>query len=102
MYMHVLGGNLMATRVVRMAMTQARVNLGSLVRAVRVEKDIVVLEKDGIPVAGLIDIDALDDYLELTDPALRRRIKANMKAYHAGRGRPARAFLAELKREKSH
>jgi antitoxin (DNA-binding transcriptional repressor) of toxin-antitoxin stability system len=80
-------------------MTKARTNLGSLVRSVHVEGDVVVLEKDGIPVAGLVGIDALDDYLETTDPALRRRIRASMKAHRSGRGRPAREFLDELKAE---
>ncbi|HUT75995.1 MAG TPA: hypothetical protein VM221_14305 [Armatimonadota bacterium] len=89
----------MANRVVRMPMTKARINLGSLVRGVRVDGDVVVLEKDGIPVAGLIDIDALEDYLEATDPALRRRIRATMKAYQSGRGRPARELLEELRAE---
>jgi len=88
-----------AKRVLRMPMTKARTNLGSLVRSVHVEGDVVVLEKDGIPVAGLVGIDALDDYLETTDPALRRRIRASMKAHRSGRGRPAREFLDELKAE---
>jgi len=89
----------MATRVVRMPMTKARTQLGSLVRAVHVDGDVVVLEKDGIPVAGLVDIDALEDYLEARDPAMRRRMRASMKAHRSGRTRPVREFLAELKSE---
>ncbi len=85
----------MANRVLRMPMTKARINLGSLVRGVHVDGDVVVLEKDGIPVAGLVDIDALEDYLEARDPALRRRIRASMKDYRAGRGRPARKILKD-------
>jgi antitoxin (DNA-binding transcriptional repressor) of toxin-antitoxin stability system len=82
-------------------MTKARTHLGSLVRAVNVEGDVVVLEKDGIPVAGLVDIDVLEDYLESRDPALRRRMRESMKAYRSGRARPVREFLDELKAEKS-
>jgi len=89
----------MAIRVVRMPMTKARTQLGSLVRDVHVEGTVVVLEKDGIPVAGLLDIDAVEDYLEAQDPGLRRRLRASMKAYRSGRGRPAREFLDELKAE---
>ena len=88
-------------RVLRMPMTRARTQLGSLVRGVHVDGDVVVLEKDGIPVAGLIDIDALDDYLETTDPELRRRIRASMRAHHSGRTRPVRKFLEELKAQRS-
>ena len=91
----------MAKRVLRMPMTRARTQLGSLVRGVHVDGDVVVLEKDGIPVAGLIDIDELEDYLEATDPALRRRMRQTMKAYRSGRGRPAREFLDELKAEEA-
>jgi len=91
----------MAHRVLRVPMTKARTHLGSLVRAVNVEGDVVVLEKDGIPVAGLVDIDVLEDYLESRDPALRRRMRESMKAYRSGRARPVREFLDELKAEKS-
>ena len=66
-------------------------------RGVHVAGDVVVLEKDGIPVAGLVDMDAVEDYLESKDPALRRRLRASMRAYRSGRGRPAREFLEELK-----
>jgi PHD/YefM family antitoxin component YafN of YafNO toxin-antitoxin module len=91
----------MATRVVRMPMTKARTQLGALVRDVHVEGTVVVLEKDGIPVAGLLDIDAVEDYLEAQDPGLRRRLRASMKAHRAGRTRPVRDFLGELKAEES-
>ena len=87
----------MAIRVLRVPMTKARTQFGSLVRGVHVAGDVVVLEKDGIPVAGLLDIDAVEDYLESKDPALRKRLRASMKAYQSGRGRPAREFLEELR-----
>lgn len=89
----------MPNRVLRVPMTKARTQLGALVRGVHVDGDVVVLEKDGIPVAGLVDIDAVEDYLEAQDPGLRRRLRASTKAYRSGRGRPAREFLDELKAE---
>ena len=42
----------------RLPLTQARVNLGAVVKRARLYKEYFVLEKDGIPVAGLMDIDA--------------------------------------------
>jgi prevent-host-death family protein len=87
----------MAIRVLRMPMTKARIHLGELVRGVRVDGDVVVLEKDGIPVAGLVDIDALEDYLEANDPGIRRKIRQSMRDYRAGRTRPIREFLDELR-----
>ncbi len=89
----------MAIRVIRMPMTKARINLGALVRGVHVRGDVVVLEKDGVPMAGIVDIDALEDLIEINDPKMQRKIKASMKAYLDGKARPARDFLEELKRE---
>jgi hypothetical protein len=51
----------------RLPPTQARVNLGTVVKRARLQKEYFVLEKDGIPVAGLMDIDAFEDHLELQD-----------------------------------
>jgi hypothetical protein len=89
----------MAIRVIRMPMTKARINLGALVRGVHVRGDVVVLEKDGIPVAGLVDIDAIEDFLEIHDPKMQRKIRASMKAYREGRTRPVTEFIAELEAE---
>jgi len=89
----------MARKVIRMPMTKARINLGALVRGVHVRGDLIVLEKDGIPVAGLVDMDALEDIVEMNDPKMRRQIRASMREYRAGRTRPARELLEELKRE---
>ena len=90
----------MATRVLRIPMTKARVHLGELVRSVHVDGDVVVLEKDGIPIAGLIDIDALEDYLEANDPAMRRKMRRSMRDYRSGRSRPIQELLDELKSDR--
>ena len=60
--------------------TKARVNLGQVVRRVvrnRVvrNKEYFILEKDGIPVAGIMGADELEDYLELRDPKVKRAIQ---------------------------
>ena len=89
----------MAQRVVRMPMTKARRALGALVRGVHVDGDVVVLEKDGIPVAGLVDIDVLEDYLDASDPELREHIRQSMEDYRAGRTRPLRDVLEEIEAE---
>ncbi len=83
----------------RLPLTRARVNLGAVVRRVRVNKEYVILEKDGIPVVGLMDIDEFEDYLELRDPKVRRHIQKSNDQYLAGNSRPAEEFLAELRSE---
>jgi hypothetical protein len=80
----------------RLPLTQARVNLGAVVKRARLHKEYFVLEKDGIPVAGLMDIDAFEDHLELQDPTVRAIIAAGRREYRAGKSRPARTLLQSL------
>ncbi len=77
--------------------TKARINLGAVVKRVHLNKEYVILEKDGIPIAGMMDIDEFEDYLELQDPKVERQIKKSYQEYQAGKSRPARTLLAELK-----
>jgi PHD/YefM family antitoxin component YafN of YafNO toxin-antitoxin module len=85
--------------VTTIPLTQARINLGALVKRVHLKKEYFILEKDGIPVAGLMDIDEFEDYLELRDPKVREHIRKSHQEYLAGKSRPAGEFLAELKAE---
>ena len=59
-------------------------------------KEYIILEKDGIPLAGLMDIDEFEDYLELRDPKVRSIICKGTEDFLAGKSRPAREVLAEL------
>ena len=77
--------------------TKARINLGQVVRRVHNNKECFILEKDGIPVAGIIDVDELEDYLEQQDPKLAEQIREGYGAYRSGEGRDLDDFLAELK-----
>jgi PHD/YefM family antitoxin component YafN of YafNO toxin-antitoxin module len=78
--------------------TKARINLGQVVRRVHLNKEYVILEKDGIPIAGLMDADELEDYLELRDPKIQRIVKRSAQDVRAGRTRPASALLAEFRK----
>ena len=89
------------TMVHRLPLTKARINLGSLVRRIHLKKEYVILEKDGIPVAGMMDIDELEDYLEMQDPGLKKQIAEGYAAYKRGDTQPARDFITELKSEMS-
>ena len=81
--------------------TKARINLGALVKRVHLNKEYFILEKDGIPVAGLMDADELEDYLELRDPKVREHIRKSNEEHLAGKSRPIGDFLAELRPSKS-
>lgn len=90
-------GKKTAPMVHRLPITKARINLGQIVRRVHVNKEYFILEKDGIPVAGIMDADELEDYLELQDPKVRRFIQKSHQEYVAGKSRPAEELLAELR-----
>ena len=82
--------------VEHLPLTQARNSLGAVVKRVHLGKTYVILEKDGIPLAGLMDIDEFEDYLELQDPKVRAHIAKSRQEFLAGRSRPARSLLTEL------
>ena len=82
----------------RIPITRARVNLGQVVRRAHLFREYFVLEKDGIPVAGLMNVDEMEDYLELQDPGLKKQIRQSSLEYRRGKTRNASEFLAELRR----
>jgi len=84
----------------RLPITQARINLGALVKRVHLNKEYFILEKDGIPVAAIMDVDEFEDYLELQDPRVRAIIKKGHQEYLAGKSRPAEELLRELQQRK--
>ncbi len=52
--------------------SKARVNLGAVVKGVREKGDVVVLEKDGIPVASIVGVDVVEDLRDALDLAAAR------------------------------
>ena len=46
----------------RIPITEARINLGQVARRAHLNGECFILEKDGIPIAGIIDVDELEDY----------------------------------------
>jgi len=83
--------------VKRLPITDARRHLGEVIKKVRINKDYFILEKDGIPVAGIMDIDEFEDYLELRDVGVKKQIQKSYDEYKRGKARPARDFLREIK-----
>ena len=83
--------------VYRLPITRARINLGQLARRAHVNKEYFILEKDGIPVIGIMDADELEDYLEVRDAKVRNFIRKSHQEYLAGKHRPAEELLAELR-----
>ena len=76
--------------------TKARTNLSGLVTRVHLNKEYFILEKNSIPIAGIMDIDEFEDYIELQDPKVRAIIAKGRQEYLAGQSRPAEDLLHEL------
>ena len=83
-------------RVQTVGISEARDKLGALVERVRPGKAYVIIEKAGVPRAGVMDIDEFEDYLELRDVEIARDIAASAREHSTGKGRPARKLQAEL------
>src|SRR5881296_3770594 len=81
----------------RLPITKARINLGQLAKRAHLNHEYFILEKDGIPVIGIMDADELEDYLELRDPNVRAQIRQSNLDIRAGRTRPAEDLLQDLK-----
>ncbi len=80
----------------RIPITKARINLGAVAKRAHLQGEYFILEKDGIPIAGIMSADELEDYLELRDPKVKKQIAASRKDAESGRKRPASELLAEL------
>ena len=78
-------------------MTEARINLGQLAKRAHVNNEYFILEKDGIPVIGIMDADELEDYLELRNRSVRQQIAESNEDVKAGRIRPAAELLSDLR-----
>jgi len=61
------------------------------------DRGYIILEEKGTPVAGVMDIDEMEDYLELRDPELHKQIDEGYQEHRAGKTRPLDEVIKELK-----
>jgi prevent-host-death family protein len=80
-------------------LTQFRQRVGEVINRVHREKEYVVVERGGLPVAAVMDIDEFEDYLEVRDPEAQRDVAASREDIAAGRIRPVEELLTELESE---
>ena len=76
--------------------TKARINLGQVAKRAHLGHEYFILEKDGIPVIGIMGADELEDYLELKDARVNAQIRESNRDVKAARVRPAEELLKEL------
>lgn len=84
------------TQLQSLPVTKARINLGSVVRQAYLKKKSFVLEKGGIPVAGILGIEDFEDWLEVSDPTLIKDIGKGYREYKKGKAKPISALLKSL------
>jgi hypothetical protein len=86
-----------ATRLVsRLPITKGRINLGQLALRAHLHNEYFILEKDGIPVIGIMDADEMEDYLDLRDPKVNAQIRESNLNVRAGRTKAADVLLKQL------
>ncbi len=85
------------TTINRLPITKARINLGQIARRAHNGNEYFILEKDGIPVIGIMAADELEDYLELRNTKVKASIASSRKDFAAGKVRPASKLLSEMK-----
>ena len=84
----------------RIPITKARINLGRLVRNVHVNKEYYILEKDGIPVVGVMDVNEFEDYLETHNPKIKKSINRSKEDFLSGKYKHANKLVIELSKKR--
>ena len=79
--------------------TKARINLGQVVRRTYLNRECFVLEKDGIPVAGIINVDDMADWLEQQDPSMRTQIAEGYAEYQKGDTTSLDEFITDVRKK---
>lgn len=85
------------TTIHRLPITKARINLGQIAKRAHNDNEYFILEKDGIPVIGIMAADEMEDYIEMRDSKVKASIAASSKDRANGKTRAAVDLLAELK-----
>jgi len=85
-------------KVTRLSATQAKAHFGELIHRVQQGNEYIIVERDGIPVLGILNADELEDYLDVRDAPLRAQIHQGYREYKAGKARPVEQVLAEVRR----
>jgi antitoxin (DNA-binding transcriptional repressor) of toxin-antitoxin stability system len=86
------------TTINRLPITKARINLGQIARRAHNGKEYFILEKDGIPVIGIMAAAELEDYLESLNSKLEVSVTPSPKGREGGISRLASKLLSGFRR----
>ena len=79
----------------RIPISTAWINLGQIVRRAYINREYFILEKHGIPLAAVMNIDEFEDYLDQQYPGLKKQIRRSQEEYRRGKARDAGKLLTE-------
>jgi len=82
-----------------LSIQEAKDKLPGIIEKLR-SGDFVVVEKQGKPIAGIVDFEDMEDFIELNNASLQKQIQNGYKEFKTGKANPARAFLKTLKYKK--
>jgi hypothetical protein len=75
------------TIINRVPITKARINLGQIARRAHNTNEYFILEKDGIPVIGIMSAAEMEDYLVKRDPTVKAAIAASRQEQFVAKSR---------------
>jgi hypothetical protein len=75
------------TIINRVPITKARINLGQIARRAHNTNEYFILEKDGIPVIGIMAASEMEDYLVKRDPTVKAAIAASRQEQFVAKSR---------------
>lgn len=80
-----------------LSLEKAKTELPSIVEKLQ-SGDFVVIQKNGRPVAGIVDVNDMEDFVELQNPLIKKQIAKGHTEFKAGKTMSASLFLKSLKR----
>lgn len=80
-----------------LSLEKAKTDLPNIVEKLQ-SGDFVIVQKNGRPVAGIVDVDDMEDFVELQNPLLKKQITKGYAEFKAGKTISTRSFLKYLKR----
>ena len=65
--------------ITTMPITKARINSGAVIKRVSLNKERIILKKDGFPVVAIIDLDTMEDIIDSID--LEKAVRTSKKEF---------------------
>ena len=75
-----------------LSIQEAKDKLPGIIEKLR-SGDFVVVEKQGKPIAGIVDFEDMEDFIELNNASLQKQIQNGYKEFKTGKAKPSPPFF---------